>query len=61
MPSVCMSVTMYQELNGFCWIVLKFNIGVPYKKLLGKCEFCENQFSDIRTVLEGLNEFLPIF
>ena len=58
--SVCTSVTTCQELNCFCQIVLKFDIGLPYKKLLGKCEFRENQLSDICTVLEGVNEFLPI-
>lgn len=55
MLSVCTSVTMYQELNCFCDIVLKFDIGVPYKKLFGKCEFRENQLSYICTVLGGLN------
>jgi len=55
-----MSVTTYQELNCFCEIVLKFDKGVHYKKFIGKCELCENQLGDIRTVLGGLNKFLPI-
>jgi len=39
MLSVCTSVTTYQEQNCFREIVLKFVIGVPYKKFIGKCEF----------------------
>jgi len=54
MLSVCTSVTTYQELNCFCEIVLKFDIGVPYKKFIGKGEFRENQLGDIRTVLGGI-------
>jgi len=55
MLSVCTSVTTYQEQNCFREIVLKFVIGVPYKKFIGKCEFRENHLGDIRTILEGLN------
>jgi hypothetical protein len=38
---------------------MKFCIGVPYKQVSDKHEFHENRLSDSRTLLMGVNEFVP--
>jgi len=44
-----------------CQIFMKFGVGVLYKKLSCKGEFGENQHSKRHTLLQGMNEILPIF
>jgi len=39
---------------------MKFGMGNVHKHLLCGCEFRENRLSEIRTVLMGVSEFLPI-
>jgi len=39
---------------------MKFGTGNIHKPVLRGCEFRENRLSEIRTVLTGVSEFLPI-
>ena len=54
---VCLSMYNLVSANKPCHIFMKFGIGVLYKKLSGKCGFCENQLTDVHT--KGINVLLP--
>jgi hypothetical protein len=43
-----------------CQICVKLGIRVLYKKLLSRCEFCENQHRKSHVVCKGINEYLSI-
>jgi len=36
------------------------SVGVIFKELLRKCEFCEYQFSDSHALFKGVNDFVPM-
>jgi hypothetical protein len=60
MMCICPFMIWCQWLN-HCWNFLKLDLGVLYRKMSSKQEFCENWHSDIHALLEGLNEIYLYF
>jgi len=56
MTFVCCVASSTELFVGFHGI----SVGVIFKEMLSKCEFCEYQFSDSHTLFKGINDFVPV-